>query len=150
MSCLRLPRISDTVVTPAPLRISVRSAPSTMALGAASAARAAISAWATRAFSHWMRKLAIDGRKIRTSPSMTKITVIVSTLADRPRAGLLCGGGCGSLTGFGMPPSLAENLEDSDQFAQPWFRGQALIIGDGRAFSRLAQGRIWQDDTGHG
>ena len=86
------PRVSDTTSTPAPFRISVRRSAERIRSGAASAARAAISAWAMRPFSHWMRKLAMEGRKIRISPSMTNRMVMTSTLPDSPwkRPGALC------------------------------------------------------------
>ena len=58
--------------------------PDSMRSGAASTASAAISAWATRSLSQVRRKLAIEGRKIRISPSMTKRMVSNSTLPDSP------------------------------------------------------------------
>ena len=52
--------------------------------GAASTASAAISAWATRFFSQFRRKLAIEGRKIRISPSITKSSGEQQHLARQP------------------------------------------------------------------
>ncbi len=81
---LRPSRLQATALTSAVRNSSVRRLPGTLPPGIASAARAASLDAVSRSLSQLTRKFATDGTKIRTSASITKAAVSISSLEGRP------------------------------------------------------------------